>query len=87
LESKPDPVTVTLVPPFKHVPGLAVRLGLAVDVADFALHGTVVVVVDGVVVVVVVVVVVGPVPVSPVVPVLPVPLPEKLMSWDTWSPP
>ena len=56
--SNPDPVTVTVVPPFRQVPGVAVRLGDPVDVVAFALHGTVVVVVlEGAVVVVVVVVV------------------------------
>jgi hypothetical protein len=81
----PEPVTVTLVPPFRQVPGLAVRPGGPLEVELFALHGTVVdvVVVDELVVVVVVVVVVLAVvvvvPVFPVVPVLPLP-PEKLMA-------
>jgi hypothetical protein len=53
--SKPDPVTLTTVPPFRHVPGFAVRLGGPVDVEAFAEHGTVVVVLLLPVVVVVVV--------------------------------
>jgi hypothetical protein len=48
---KPEPVTVTLVPPFRQVPGFTVRLGEPPDVADFALHGWVVVVVVELVVV------------------------------------
>jgi hypothetical protein len=71
--SKPDPVMETAVPPFRHVPGSAVRLGEPLDVVDFAVHGTVVVVMVGWVVVVVVVVVPPP------------PL-EKLMSRVAWSP-
>lgn len=52
----PEPVTATLVPPLRQVPGLAVRLGEPPDVVDVALHGWVVevVVVDPLVVVVVV---------------------------------
>lgn len=74
---KPEPVTVTLVPPFRQVPGLAVRLGLPVDVADLASHGTIVVVVVGCVVVVVELVV--DVVLAVVVVVVVVVVPEKLM--------
>jgi len=45
LAVNPEPVTATLVPPLRHVPGLMVRLGEPPDVADCALHGWVVVVV------------------------------------------
>ena len=46
LESNPDPVRATLEPPFRHVPGFAVRLGPEpVDEVECALQGTVVVVV------------------------------------------
>jgi hypothetical protein len=41
----PEPVTVTLVPPLRQVPGLAVRLGGPLVVLGSALHGWVVVVV------------------------------------------
>ena len=47
--SKPDPVRVTEVPPFRHVPGLSVRLGGPATMVDFALQGWVVVVVEEVV--------------------------------------
>jgi hypothetical protein len=87
LASKPDPVMVTLVPPFKQVPGLAVMLGGPVEVVDFAVQGTVVVVVVGWVVVVVELVVVVVVELVVVVVVVPPPPPEKLMAWVTWSPP
>lgn len=54
--AKPTPVTVTLVPPFRHVAGFAVMLGgPPTDVAEAALQGTVVVVVELVVVELVVV--------------------------------
>ena len=75
LESKPDPVTVTTDPPFKHVPGSTVRLGPEPDEeVEWALQGTVVVVLGVVVVVVldVVVVVVLDVVVLVVVPLPPV---------------
>jgi hypothetical protein len=53
--SKPDPVIVTTVPPFKHVPGVTVMVAAPLVAVDgCALHGTVVVVVVGAVVVVVV---------------------------------
>jgi hypothetical protein len=77
--SKPDPFTVTTVPPFRHVPGSAVRPGEPFDMVGFAVHGTDVVVVLGWVVVVVVEVVV-------VVVVPPPPPPEKAMSCVAWSP-
>ena len=78
LAENPEPVTVTLVPPFRHVPGFTVRLGAPPDVAECALHGCVVVVVVLAVVVVVVVVLV--VLVVLVVVVVPPPPPlEKLM--------
>jgi hypothetical protein len=54
--SKPEPVTFTTVPPFRHVPGSAVKLGGPATVVDFALHGIVVLVVVVACVVVVVVV-------------------------------
>jgi hypothetical protein len=86
----PDPVNVTEVPPFTHVPGVAVRVGGApVELVALALHGTVVVVVDDVVDVapdVVVVVVVAPplvvvvvVP-PPLVVVVVVPPPENAIA-------
>jgi hypothetical protein len=54
--SNPEPVTVTTLPPFTQVPGVAVRVGGApVEVVDWALQGAVVVVVAPAVVVVVVV--------------------------------
>jgi hypothetical protein len=92
----PEPVTATLVPPLRHVPGFAVRLGEPPDVFDSALHGAVVVVLAVVVVVVaaVVVVVVPPpvvvvvVPPPVVVVVVPPPPPlEKLMLDVALSPP
>ena len=86
LASNPVPVTVTCDPPFRQVPGFAVRLGPEpVDVVDFALHGTVVVVdvldvvvvdvLDVVVVDVLDVVVVPPPPPVVVVVVVPPPPP------------
>jgi hypothetical protein len=56
LSSKPDPVTVTTLPPFRQVPGVTVICGGPVTLVGAALQGTVVVVVGGAVVVVVVVV-------------------------------
>jgi hypothetical protein len=53
--SKPEPVTVTTVPPLRQVPGLIVMLGGPATVVDFALQGTVVVVVAPAAVVLVVV--------------------------------
>jgi hypothetical protein len=58
--SYPDPVTVTTVPPFRQVPGFAVRLGGPADVAEAGMQDANVVVVVGTVVVVVVVVVTVP---------------------------
>jgi hypothetical protein len=78
--SKPDPFTVTTVPPFRHVPGSAVRPGEPFDVVGFAVQGTDVVVLGWVVVVVVVVGVVV------VVVVPPPPPPEKAMSCVALSP-
>ena len=43
--SKPDPVTVTFVPPFRQVPGVTVMLGGPATVPGCTLHGLVVVVV------------------------------------------
>lgn len=70
---------LTFVPPFRHVPGLMVRLGVPPEVAECALHGCVVVVVVLAVVVVVVVVLVVLVVVVVVVVVPPPPPLEKLM--------
>jgi hypothetical protein len=83
----PEPVTVTLVPPLRQVPGLAVRLGEPLEVFDCALQGAVVVVDVGVVVVVVVVLEVVDVVVVVVVVVVPPPPLEKEMSCLAWSPP
>jgi hypothetical protein len=89
--SKPDPVTLTPVPPFRHVPGSTVRLGPEpVDVDDFGVQGTVDVVLGCVVVVVVLVlvvvvvlavvdVVVVPPPPVVVVVVVPVPCPLNVI--------
>lgn len=91
VSSNPDPVRVTTVPPFRQVPGLAVRLGGPVEVVDFALHGTVVevvVVLPAVVVVVVVLAVVVVVVVLLLVVVVVVPSPLlKEIGVVTWEPP
>src|ERR1700722_1527927 len=73
--SKPDPVTLTTVPPLRQVPGVRVMLGGPATVVGCALHGTVVVVVAAVVVVVVVAWVVLVVVAPPLVVVVVVPPP------------
>jgi hypothetical protein len=95
--SKPDPVKVIDVPPFKQVPGLIVRLGGPATVADLASQGCVVVVVPpgavvvvvlaGAVVVVVLAAVVVVVPAMVVVVVVGVESVVNEMGWSTWVPP